>query len=82
MNLQINGQQTSHPSPPGDAPFTLIALIDSLGMKPDRVAVELNREIAPRNRWPEIALKDGDSLEIVQFVGGGSYQPNRKGLTL
>jgi hypothetical protein len=42
-------------------------------MKPDRVAVELNREIAPRNTWLEIQIKDGDRLEIVHFVGGGNF---------
>ncbi len=43
----------------------------SLGMKPDRVAIELNREIVPRDRWPQTPLRDGDRLEIVHFVGGG-----------
>ena len=32
---------------------------------------ERNREIAPRSQWSEIALAEGDQLEIVQFVGGG-----------
>jgi sulfur carrier protein len=41
-------------------------------MKADRVAVELNRDIVPRDRWPETNLKDGDRLEVVHFVGGGS----------
>jgi thiamine biosynthesis protein ThiS len=41
-------------------------------MKPDRVAVELNRELVPRDRWPSTQLGDGDKLEIVHFVGGGS----------
>ena len=49
----------------------LKALIESLGMKADRVAVELNRDIAPRDRWSEIQLNEGDRLEIVHFVGGG-----------
>ena len=40
-------------------------------MKSDRVAVELNREIVPRDRWSQTHLKDGDRLEIVHFVGGG-----------
>jgi thiamine biosynthesis protein ThiS len=43
-----------------------------LGLKADRVAVELNREIAARGSWDSTQLKDGDRLEIVQFVGGGS----------
>ena len=50
---------------------TLAALIESLGMKPDRVAVERNRQLAPRNTWLETALQPGDQLEIVHFVGGG-----------
>ena len=40
-------------------------------MKADRVAVELNRDIVPRDRWAETALNEGDRLEIVHFVGGG-----------
>jgi sulfur carrier protein len=40
-------------------------------MKSDRVAVELNLDIVPRDRWATTALKDGDRLEIVHFVGGG-----------
>ena len=40
-------------------------------MKADRVAVELNRGIVPREQWAETSLGDGDHLEIVQFVGGG-----------
>jgi sulfur carrier protein len=69
MNLQINGEERVFAD--ATAPFTLASLVDSLGMKPDRVAVELNRDIVPRTRWPETTLKEGDRLEIVHFVGGG-----------
>ena len=51
--------------------ISLEALIEALGMKGDRVAVELNREIVLRPNWSGAALKDGDRLEIVHFVGGG-----------
>ncbi|MGA8273355.1 MAG: sulfur carrier protein ThiS [Candidatus Sulfotelmatobacter sp.] len=71
MNLHINGEPKDFPSS-SPAQFTLTALIESLGIKSDRVAVELNREIAPRNLWPQTVLKDGDRLEIVHFVGGGA----------
>ncbi|MFZ0320963.1 MAG: sulfur carrier protein ThiS [Candidatus Sulfotelmatobacter sp.] len=71
MNLHINGEPRTFPDPASPAPFTLSALIESLAMKPDRVAVELNLEIAPRDRWSQTILKDGDRLEIVHFVGGG-----------
>ena len=40
-------------------------------MKQDRVAVELNRNIVPREQWAETQLSEGDRLEIVHFVGGG-----------
>jgi sulfur carrier protein len=71
MNLHINGDQRYFADPPPPATFTLAALIESLAMKPDRVAVELNRNIVPRDRWPQTPLKEGDRLEIVHFVGGG-----------
>jgi thiamine biosynthesis protein ThiS len=66
VTLTINGE----PRIIDDAP-TLAGLIHSLGMKPDRVAVELNLEIVPRTQWASTSLKDGDKLEIVHFVGGG-----------
>jgi sulfur carrier protein len=69
MNLSINGEDRAFPD--SNTPFTLAALVEIMGMKPDRVAVELNLEIAPRDRWPQTVLKDGDRLEIVHFVGGG-----------
>jgi thiamine biosynthesis protein ThiS len=67
MNLTINGDSRVFP-----VVETLGALIEQLGMKSDRVAIELNREIVPREQWPQTSLKDGDRLEIVHFVGGGS----------
>lgn len=74
MTLSINGEDRIFPD--SSTSLTLTALVESLGMKPDRVAVELNREIAPRDRWPQIELKEGDRLEIVHFVGGGSLTTN------
>jgi sulfur carrier protein len=69
MKLHINGEERDF----GDAaiPFTLAALVEILGMKADRLAVELNRDIVPRERWAETELKQGDRLEVVHFVGGG-----------
>ena len=72
MNLHINGEERAFPDPAPPAQFTLATLVEALGMKSDRVAVELNREIVPRDRWSETQLKDGDRLEVVHFVGGGS----------
>jgi sulfur carrier protein len=69
MKLRINGEERDFSGSP--APLTLAALVEILGMKADRVAVELNLDIVPRDRWAETALNDGDRLEIVHFVGGG-----------
>jgi thiamine biosynthesis protein ThiS len=66
MKLQINGEQRDFPEG-----LTVGTLIEHLGMKADRVAVELNLEIVPRTQWQAVALKEGDRLEIVHFVGGG-----------
>jgi thiamine biosynthesis protein ThiS len=67
MILHINGEQREFPDG-----LTVAALVAQLGMKPDRVAVELNLEIVPRAQWETTALKNGDKLEVVHFVGGGS----------
>jgi len=66
MRLVINGKEQAC----ADV-LTLAQLIEQLGMKGDRVAVELNHEIVSRPQWAETSLKDGDRLEIVHFVGGG-----------
>ena len=67
MHLQINGEKREF----SDG-LTVAALVAQLGMKADRVAVELNLEIVPRTQWETTALKDGDKLEVVHFVGGGA----------
>lgn len=66
MTLVVNGEETNCPDG-----LSLAQLIEHLGLKGDRIAVELNRQIAHRNRWPELPLHSGDRLEIVHFVGGG-----------
>jgi sulfur carrier protein len=69
LHVTLNGQPQDFPElHPG---ATLAQLLVHLKLKPDRVAVERNCEIAPRSQWPEIALLDGDKLEVVHFVGGG-----------
>lgn len=51
---------------------TIAALVRELELEPTKVAVERNREIVPRSTLEQAALADGDVLEIVHFVGGGS----------
>jgi thiamine biosynthesis protein ThiS len=66
MTLFINGEEK-----PLAEGLTLAGLIEQLGMKSDRVAVELNRNIVPRANWAATPLQNGDRLEVVHFVGGG-----------
>ena len=51
--------------------FKLNELLSSLDVKPNGVAVELNREVIAKEKWPSITISDGDHIEIVHFVGGG-----------
>jgi thiamine biosynthesis protein ThiS len=69
MTVIVNGQPKECPDGTSLAQF-----IEHLQLKADRVAVELNRAIAVRNRWAETPLREGDRLEIVHFVGGGSLR--------
>jgi len=71
MRVHINGEERAFADSAPPAQFTLAALVEALEMKSDRVAVELNRDIVPRDRWTETRLNQGDRLEVVHFVGGG-----------
>jgi thiamine biosynthesis protein ThiS len=67
MELTINGDARSF-----EMPLTIAVLLDQLGLKQDRVAVEYNRTLLSRTEWAGTSLAEGDTLEIVQFVGGGA----------
>ena len=70
LTLTLNGQTRTFD---GLAPDSNLAeLVDALGVKGDRVALELNGEIVSRVRWPEALLAESDKVEMVHFVGGGS----------
>ena len=71
MTVIVNGKPKECPEGASLAQF-----IEALQLKSDRVAVELNRQIAARNRWTETPLREGDRLEIVHFVGGGCVGDN------
>ena len=51
---------------------TVADLVTALGLGPRRIAVEVNREIVPRAAYGETPLAEGDTIEIIHFVGGGS----------
>ena len=67
MTVVVNGEETQI------ANGTCVdAVIEALGLKPERVAVELNSTIIRRAQWTSTALSEGDRVEIVHFVGGGA----------
>ena len=65
MRLKVNGEVRTFDD------VSLFDIIGSMGLDPSRVAAELNGRIVPRAAFKDIRPKDGDSLEIVHFVGGG-----------
>jgi thiamine biosynthesis protein ThiS len=50
---------------------TLLTLVATLGLTPDRLAIELDRKIVKPADWEHTAVRDGAEIEIVHFVGGG-----------
>ena len=50
---------------------TVADLVTSLGLGPRRIAVEVNRAVVPRATYDATVLRDGDSVEVIHFVGGG-----------
>jgi thiamine biosynthesis protein ThiS len=66
IRLIVNGESRSVPGP-----ATLSSLLAALELDPRMVVVELNREVVRRPRLAEVALADGDQVELVHFVGGG-----------
>ena len=66
MEIILNGEKREF-----SEGVTIVELIQQLRLPADRLAVELNLQIVKREQWRECALKEGDRLELVQFVGGG-----------
>ena len=71
MNIKLNGESKTVSN--SDKEFLLEDLITHLGYKPQLVVVELNGTIIKPQDWLNTKIKDGDSLEVVTIVGGGSY---------
>ncbi len=51
--------------------ITVAALVEELGLGNKRIAVEVNRDIIPRDEYAHCGLQQDDEVEIVHFVGGG-----------
>ncbi|MEH3106397.1 MAG: sulfur carrier protein ThiS [Sphingomonas fennica] len=68
LSIRVNGEHRRVP-----AGATIADLAADLGLAVEKVAVERNLEIVPRSTLADVAIEDGDELEIVHFVGGGDH---------
>ena len=66
LAISVNGE----PRQVSDG-ISVAAMLDELGLDRRKVAVERNLEVIPRSLLAEVAVADGDTFEIVKFVGGG-----------
>jgi thiamine biosynthesis protein ThiS len=67
MTIVLNGEPKEIP-----ADSTVAALLEELGLTPERLAIEVNRRIVRRADWHSTTLAEGDKVEVVHFVGGGA----------
>ena len=67
IRVELNGKERDV-----RAGLTVSDLLDTLDLEPGLVVVEHNREILARARYHEVAVREGDRLELVHFVGGGA----------
>jgi thiamine biosynthesis protein ThiS len=66
MDISVNGEDRSF-----DEGLTIEGLLDLLGIERKGIAVELNREVVPKSRHSEVALREGDRVEVITMFGGG-----------
>ena len=66
MQINVNGESIAVAEN-----SNVTELIDQLNLSGSRIAIELNREILPRSSYETRMLQDGDTIEIVQAIGGG-----------
>ena len=66
MNVTVNGEQRAF-----DEGATVAALVEALGLAEVPVVVQRNSDIVERSRYESTPLEEGDTLELIRFVGGG-----------
>jgi thiamine biosynthesis protein ThiS len=66
VTIQLNGEAYSI-----EEGARLDSLIERLGLKPVRIAVEVNQHVVPKADYASVVLHEGDQVEIINFVGGG-----------
>jgi thiazole synthase len=71
IEFRLNGELHELPQS-----LNIAQLLEHFDLPKDRVAVERNRSIVPKPQWDNVAVAQGDELEVVHFVGGGSGNPD------
>jgi len=66
LRIQVNGQPREE-----EDSLSLRDLIAILDLKPEQIAIELNKMVIRRMHWQSTILREDDKVEIVHFVGGG-----------
>jgi thiamine biosynthesis protein ThiS len=71
ITLHVNGKRVEL-----DQPTPLLAYLERMGVNARAIAVEHNGVILERARYAASTLRDGDTVEIVRMVGGGTANPD------
>jgi thiamine biosynthesis protein ThiS len=66
MKITVNGEAREVADD-----YTAATLVEQMGLAGRRIAMEVNREIVPRSRYPQHRFEDGDQVEVVHAIGGG-----------
>ncbi|HKO97002.1 MAG TPA: sulfur carrier protein ThiS [Pyrinomonadaceae bacterium] len=64
--IKVNGEDREV-----ESAASLSSLVSLLNLKPEQIAIELNKEVVRRVHWESTHLREADQIEIVHFVGGG-----------
>ncbi len=67
MQITLNGE----PKTLDASTATIHDLLNSLNIKQNNVAIEVNLELVPRSTYQSHIINEGDKIEIIHFVGGG-----------
>lgn len=67
--LKINGREKEFED--GKVPSTLMELLDQMGIHHATVVAEINGSVVERKSFSETAIAEGQTIELVRFVGGG-----------
>jgi len=68
LTIKLNGEKREL-----NAGVTLLQLLQELSIPKEKVVIEVNLDIIPKDDWSTRALKHDDEVEIVHFVGGGAH---------